>query len=191
MARRLWIGAREKEILCLVAKGALLASMFVAPNIGKILRPLEKMTSKKRFYFRKRLKTLEDKDLIFLGGEKIQLTEEGKALISKIEKEEIVLDKSKKWNGVWQIVSYDIPNTKKKERDYFRNTLQRFGFYKVQKSLWIIPYPCEEEIAVLAQSLGLSPFVIYFTCEHLPMEGKYLRWFGLEQKYIPSRKNSS
>lgn len=39
------------------------------------------------------------------------------------------------------IVMYDIPHNLKKERDWFRRHLVKFGYIMVQKSVWVGPSP--------------------------------------------------
>lgn len=39
------------------------------------------------------------------------------------------------------IVMYDIPHEMKKERDWFRRHLIKFGFIMIQKSVWVGPSP--------------------------------------------------
>ena len=43
------------------------------------------------------------------------------------------------------IVMYDIPHTKKKERDWFRRQLKNFDFTIIQKSIWVGPSPLPKE----------------------------------------------
>lgn len=39
------------------------------------------------------------------------------------------------------IVMYDIPHNLKKERDWFRRNLIKFGYVMIQKSVWVGPSP--------------------------------------------------
>jgi|SRR3989338_6731519 len=39
------------------------------------------------------------------------------------------------------IVMYDIPHSQKKERDWFRRHLIKFGYVMIQKSVWVGPSP--------------------------------------------------
>ncbi len=43
------------------------------------------------------------------------------------------------------IVMYDIPNIQKKERDWFRRSLIKFGYIMIQKSVWVGPSPLPKE----------------------------------------------
>lgn len=43
------------------------------------------------------------------------------------------------------IVMYDIPHPQKKERDWFRRHLIRFGYIMIQKSVWVGPSPLPKD----------------------------------------------
>ena len=43
------------------------------------------------------------------------------------------------------VVMYDIPHSMKKERDWFRRHLIRFGYVMIQKSVWVGPSPLPKE----------------------------------------------
>ncbi len=43
------------------------------------------------------------------------------------------------------IVMYDIPHSLKKERDWFRRHLIKFGYEMIQKSVWVGPSPLPKE----------------------------------------------
>ena len=58
--------------------------------------------------------------------------------------------------------------------------LERNNFYQTQKSLWVYPYECKEEIAVICKNLNILPYVIVMTTEKLPNEEKMVAHFGLD-----------
>lgn len=43
------------------------------------------------------------------------------------------------------IVMYDIPHFQKKERDWFRRHLIKFGYIMIQKSVWVGPSPLPKD----------------------------------------------
>jgi len=53
------------------------------------------------------------------------------------------------------IVVYDIPYDKRKERDWFRRHLQKFGYIMVQKSVWLGPSPLPKDFLDYVRSIGL------------------------------------
>ncbi len=43
------------------------------------------------------------------------------------------------------IVMYDIPHNQRKERDWFRRHLVKFGYIMIQKSVWVGPSPLPKD----------------------------------------------
>ena len=133
MHKKFRIGAREKEIIKNIGMGLLVFSSLAAPNLPQVLMPFLK--ERGRYDFKKTLRRLKKKGLIYLGGEKIELTEKGRQLQKEIELGELKITKPSRWDKTWRLVSYDIPERYKKERDWFRRVLGGLGFKKIQKSL--------------------------------------------------------
>ena len=60
------------------------------------------------------------------------------------------------------LVIYDIPELKKKEREWFRMHLKKLGFIMIQKSAWVGPSPLPKEFLEYIKTLGLrSTFKIF------------------------------
>jgi len=53
------------------------------------------------------------------------------------------------------LLIYDIPEGRKKERDWFRRQLKNFDFIMIQKSVWVGPSPLPEEFIVYLKRIGL------------------------------------
>jgi hypothetical protein len=172
----------QKEILKAVGKCLVIGAAFLAPNILQILKPKD---AKQKHRYKKMIDRLFDDEVIYLAGEKIELTEKGKQLLQLVQIEDIVIynwrDKPE-WDGVWHLVCYDIPEKFKNQRDYFRRKLIESNFYQIQLSLWVYPYNCKEEIAVIAQNLGIAPFVAYLNTDHLPQQQQLIERYGLEKE---------
>ncbi|MDO8686680.1 MAG: CRISPR-associated endonuclease Cas2, partial [Candidatus Berkelbacteria bacterium] len=94
---------------------------------------------------------------------------------------QIVISEDEEWDGWWHLVSYDIPNIYKKSRDLLRSHLERLGFKRVQESLWVFPYECQEEIALIANEISVSNNIIYMSTEKLPNEESLKAYFGLDE----------
>lgn len=155
-----------------------MTSALVAPNIIQVLKPKDK-DDKQRY--KKTINKLFDDKIIYLSGERVKLSKEGKKLLAIATLDDI--DKIKmddKWDGIWHLVCYDIPEDWKRERDCFRRKLVALGFEQIQKSLWVIPYGCKEEIAVIAQTLSIAPFVAYLNTDYLPKQDYLEKMFSLK-----------
>jgi len=53
------------------------------------------------------------------------------------------------------VVIYDIPDSKRKERDWFRRHLQKFDYTMIQKSVWVGPSPLPKDFLNYVKSIGL------------------------------------
>lgn len=171
------ISEKQKEILKAIGICVVLAGAIIAPNIVQLLKPIN---NRAKYQYKRSLKKLIKNDVIYLFGEEIKLTPKGKELIKKIQFEEIDINRPDQWDGNWHLVCYDIPEDKKRVRDYFRRKLINLGFKIIQDSLWVIPYECKEEIAVISQNLGISPFVAYLNTTYLPNQDKLIKYFNLQ-----------
>ena len=54
------------------------------------------------------------------------------------------------------VVMYDIPKDKRKERNWFRRHLKKFGYIMIQKSVWVGPSPLPKDFLNYAKSIGLA-----------------------------------
>lgn len=175
--RRLKIGENEKEIIKVVGLGVFMIASIAFPNLPIAIQPILKMRGHKGF--QKLIKKLKNKNIINLGGEKVKLTRKGRELLKEIYLSELKIPKPKEWDGVWRLVSYDIPEKYKKSRDLFRSVLERNNFYQVQESLWVSPYECKEEIAVLAKNINITPYIIALSTDSLPNQKEMEKHFNL------------
>jgi len=86
----------------------------------------------------------------------ISLTEKGKKLAGWLQIDALKIKKPKKWDREWRIVVFDISQLKRVYRDAFRGKLKELGFHLLQKSVWIHPFNCRDEIELLRTFFGLS-----------------------------------
>ncbi len=80
-------------------------------------------------------------------GKKIYLTFKGRTEIIK----NIFKNKKNKmkWDRKWRIITFDIPEMSRKDRNFLRRELKWIGFKELQKSVWVYPYEIEKELQVL------------------------------------------
>ena len=173
------IGINEREIIKYIGLGAmvLMALTSSSPKLPKAI--LKIIQEKGPGYLSKMLKKLADKNVIYLGGEKVRLTKKGRELFKLINLQNMEIPKPKEWDGIWRLVSYDIPDISKKKRDWFREILESLDFKKIQESLYVYPYECKEEIAIIARNLGVASEVLYMSTDHLPNQKNIIKKFDL------------
>jgi CRISPR-associated endonuclease Cas2 len=63
------------------------------------------------------------------------------------------------------LILYDIPENKKKEREWFRRTLIKFSFVMLQRSVWVGPSHLPKEFLDYVKSIGLKDTIKTFKLE--------------------------
>lgn len=105
-----------------------------------------------------------------------RINEQGKEKIKKFIFDELKINQLKNWDNKWRLVIFDIPETKKNERHALRRKLKELGFYQCQKSAWIYPFECEQEIEFIKDVLNVKPFVKIFLVDKID-DGKTIYHF--------------
>lgn len=69
-------------------------------------------------------------------------------------------DEKRIWDGRLHLVTYDIPESKKTQREIFRRYLRRIGCGKLQDSVWMTPYNPIDIVRKFIDAHGLVGTVI-------------------------------
>ncbi len=60
------------------------------------------------------------------------------------------------------LIMFDIPESRNKERYWFRLHLKKFNFVMIQKSVWVGPNPLPEDFVVYLKEIGLRDYIKQF-----------------------------
>lgn len=171
-------GELAKEILIGLIKGGVIVSSFALPNVALILKMFEANDYRDRYKVTRVIKNLKNKKLINIyekeGEERIEITEKGKKRIVKYRIDELKLTRPKKWDGQWRIIMFDIPERFKKGRDALAKKMKDMEIYPMQKSVYICPFDCRDEIDFISEIFGVRKFVHYIIASDLG-EGEELK----------------
>lgn len=100
---------------------------------------------------------LREGDLIEIrkdsGGIIIRLTQLGNDALGDLN-----FDTSK-WDGIFRIVVFDIPEKQRVVRDLFRRRLKDWGFKSFQESVWVSKSNITEKLRKLIKKLGIEQWV--------------------------------
>ena len=175
----------KQKILLLLSSGVVLGLSRSPKNYFKIMRGLPsawKELNKNRLYrvihefYNDRLVDFkEDK----AGFVKIILTKEGQKKALKFKIDEMEIKKPAKWDGEWRIVIFDIPDRFKKAREALRKKIKDLGFIKLQESVFVFPYECEDEINFIVEVFLIRPFVRFMRVKSFTNEEQIRIKFGL------------
>ncbi len=188
---RLRQGSRPYQILrTLAVGGGVLAITLLAPSAAaQLIRAgVRSYIRKRRFEkekFLRDLRNLQSRELIDFresedGTVAITITRGGKECMLRYQSDELTLKKQKHWDGKWRLVLFDIPHGVKKARDAFRQKLRGMDFYPLQKSVFITPYPCEDEIDFLGSLLNVRSHVLILYVSTFEGEEKLKHHFHLQ-----------
>lgn len=110
-----------------------------------------------------------------------QVTPLGKRLLAVEEqKMALELNKKKRWDKKWRVVIFDIPEYRRSARDQLRIVMRSAGFYRLQDSVWLYPYDCEDFMALLKADLKIGSEVLYMIVDHIENDGKLKEHYSLK-----------
>ena|SRR3990167_3298828 len=78
------------------------------------------------------------------------------------------------WDGLYRILSYEVPEQKRKLRDSLRREISGWGFGPWHRSFWVTPHPISAELRELVTGTPYEPFVQMFEGKTVVGEEKIL-----------------
>ncbi|MBI2410229.1 CRISPR-associated endonuclease Cas2 [Candidatus Kaiserbacteria bacterium] len=107
-------------------------------------------------------------------------TKEGKMLLfSKGLQEFMSPERKRKWDQNWRVIVFDISEKRRRVRDRLRRFMESFGFKRLQDSVWVYPYDCEEVLALLKAELKIGSAVLYMVVQEIENDRHLREHFNL------------
>lgn len=160
------VGVAGVVVLAAAAPGVLYAAKLFEKDKGWFPKKdrTQRTTQAIRRLQRNHLLAVKEKRGKFV----VELTKEGKQKFKEIQFERLQITKPAHWDKKWRIVIFDIPDKSfKRARDVLRGKLKKWEFYPLQKSVWVCPWPCENEIQLVAELYGIAPYVNVVVAEKI------------------------
>ncbi len=148
--------------------------------IGDIPKEWRKMKKRylkdciREFYSDKLIDFKEDSS----GICQIILTEKGKKKVISFEIDNMVIKKPMSWDGKWHMIVFDIPENKREARIALHKKLINLGFYNLQKSIFIHPFKCLDEIEFLTELFQIRPYVRYAEISKITNDAELILHFN-------------
>lgn len=121
------------------------------------------------------------------GTKTLVLTEKGKKRALTFNFQTLTIPKQERWNELWHCVFFDIPEKLKLKRHALRAKLYDLGFYHWQKSVFVHPYPCRDQIDFVVEFFGIRRYVRYGVLTNITNEAELLLHFGLTRTTVQKR----
>ncbi|MES2971945.1 MAG: hypothetical protein V4702_06515 [Patescibacteria group bacterium] len=179
------------ELLKAVLIGGAGLATIAAPNslvalekpLKAVLKKLDKsVDSRKLAYYTKRLNVVTI-DELENGLFEITLNDKGRKRVQKANFELLQVPRVKKWDQRWRLVVFDIPEKYRDSRRFLTEKLKTMDFYMLQKSLWVHPFPCLEQIALIKHIIPeLEPFVVLLETDTIDQHNRLINHF---RKILP------
>jgi len=184
------IGPIQQKILLLCLTGAGLAfSSSPTKSFGLLRAASREWDNINRQTLKRSVRSLRTERLLREkrradGTIVLELTKEGKRQASywNIFGKGVGIPKPKKWDALWRVVMFDIPEENRRFRNILRVHLKTIGFREFQHSVFIFPYPCEKELSVLIDLYGAGKFVRVLTVKNIDNEQELKQLFFKTKK---------
>ena len=174
-------------LLRTVATAGVLSVALVAPQALRLIKGFDRAAARRKNAYRNiqlALWRLERAGLIRTGGlhgrRSVRLTQKGRDKVGNLFAAEYRIPEPAFWDGKWRMVMFDMKERRKKARNALRTLLRNAGFVRLQDSVWVYPYPCDEFIELVRAHLksGVGEFQ-YVIAEALESDLKLREHFRL------------
>lgn len=183
--KRKRVGHTQKKVLLLLLGGLALGMTRSPRQYFRILRGMKKEwdwiskseleSSIHKLYRTRLISEKHNRD----GTTTITLSESGRNLALTYNLDTLILPKTKIWDKKWRLVTFDIPERIKKVRDALRYHLKKIGMCEFQKSLFIYPHDCKNEIDFIIEFYGARKYVRFILADAIDNELEFKKYFNL------------
>lgn len=107
----------------------------------------------------------------------LRITPLGEKRLRQYDIENLELIGSQRWDGIWRIVMFDIPEGKKRARDAMSKKLKLMGFYQLQKSVSCHFADCRDEVQFIEEYFEVQGLVTFVEARSLGRSEMAVRRF--------------
>jgi CRISPR-associated endonuclease Cas2 len=174
----------QSIVLRTVAAAGLIGVAMILPNALQMLKVYnldKKLRASNRRAINNSRRRLVEQGLLEYSGEGfLRLTDVGRKTLRRIQLADYKIEMPRKWDKKWRMLIFDIKESQKILRDKVRNTLISIGFIRLQNSVWVYPYDCEDLITLLKADFEIGKEVLYVIADKIENEKVLLSDFGLD-----------
>ena len=174
----------SKELLKISGGLLIIGAVIVAPGLAEIYRYYKAYKRSEKARIRQAMRKLEGKKYIRVreinNGTVLSITPEGKKELLRYDYDDLKIKKPNIWDKKWRIIIFDIPEKKKIVRDQINLKLKELGFEDLQKSTFIFPYECRNEVEFIKNHFYLKNEIRYILAEEIDNQSNLVKLFGLK-----------
>ena len=155
-----------------------LAIAVLAPNVLGALGRTGLLPQRKQAV-KKSLTKLIERGYVVLKDGRAQLTPKGERFAALLGEGRLAPKKPRRWDGKWRVLIFDIPERRRGARARIRKTLLHLGCTRLQDSVWVYPYDCEDLVTLFKVDLRLGKDLLYMVVDKMEHDIPLRRHFGL------------
>lgn len=163
-------GEIVKMVLSAVGLAGVLVVGITAPGLLKLI-PLPNRRRYSGPSIKQAIVRLDKKGWIIARetgeGWRISLSKKGRIELLAYELGQKKIQKPRRWDRKWRLLMFDIPEKRKFIREKVRKFLSSVGFYRLQDSVWVFPYECQEIFDLLRTKFDVRSEALYLRAEFL------------------------
>jgi DNA-binding transcriptional regulator PaaX len=166
--RRAKKGELQRIILQSAKATGYIAAALLVPNVVGALHKLGIIQSPRHSdVIRRASDVLVMKGAMEWKEGKLRLTTRGEKELRALTLAEFGNARPRRWDGKWRVLVFDIPEKRKGLRQKVRNTLITIGFERLQDSVWVYPYDCEDLIMLLKADFHVGDDMLYMIVDSI------------------------
>jgi DNA-binding transcriptional regulator PaaX len=171
----------KHAILGTVQAAALLGAAIVMPELPRALQKMGMISTRADAGVVSRARARYIKSGLIAKDSRgyLRTTEKGRRELAAYEMRERAKRGSRRWDSRWRILIFDIPEYRKGLRQQVRRSLVSVGFMRLQDSVWIYPYDCENFVVLLKANLKVGKDMLYMIVDDLEGDRWIRSAFGL------------
>jgi len=175
----------QNAVLATVAITGFIAVAAIAGNAIRLLNYLPN----EKYNLRYRMKSVAGR-LVAKGyvvwvekdGKKfLRITPAGRKALAFEQAKVALKNQKKKWDGRWRMVVFDIPERRRSVRFHLCAIMREIGFARLQNSVWVYPYDCEDFVALFKANLKIGKDILYTIVDTIEQDKILRRHFNLPE----------
>lgn len=185
--RRTRRGNIQKAILGAVAAAGVLSVAAIAPVVLIAIGIIARGSLRKNrltAISNARARLVSAGLLIYTESGLLRLTPKGETKLRELKLADFKLKRPKRWDGKWRLLIFDIREERRPTRDKVRRTLRAIGFARLQDSVWVYPYDCEDLITLLKADFKIGKDLLYLIVDTIEHDRSLRERFSLPNERI-------
>ncbi|MFA6446454.1 MAG: hypothetical protein WCW14_04380 [Candidatus Paceibacterota bacterium] len=171
------MSAVKQAVIASIGIAGIITLATIAPNAIQMLEKFgitKKLNRQSKYSYFKTLETLRKQGYVSYSRDNscVELTTKGTQYFGRTGLS--LRSQKHSWDGKWRVLIFDLPEKRKNDRDGLRRLLFKNGFVRLQDSVWVFPFECDEFVTLLKTEYRLGKYLLHIIAQEIE-DDKYLK----------------